>query len=42
MTPWSAPTTQPSLGDVGRVTQLVAPTCRPDALTAALSPARSR
>lgn len=41
VSPWSAPTTQPSLGDVSRVTQLVAPTCRPDALTAALSPARS-
>lgn len=39
--PWSAPTTQVSLGDVGRVTQLVAPTCQPDALTAALSPGHS-
>lgn len=39
--PWSAPTTQVSLGDVGRVTQFVAPTCQPDALTAALSPAHS-
>lgn len=39
--PWSAPTTSVSLGDVSRVTQLVAPRCRPDALTAALSPARS-
>lgn len=39
--PWSAPTTQVSLGDVGRVTQFVAPTCQPDALTAALSPGHS-
>ncbi|MGO4957932.1 DUF4232 domain-containing protein [Luteococcus sp. Sow4_B9] len=39
--PWSAPTTQVSLGDVGRVTQFVAPTCQPDALTAALSPVHS-